>query len=220
MCLTIFEQFYKTYYYQYIVKHMGVVRMIVTYVRVSTLKQDITRQDIQLVKLGIKFDKHYIDKTTGKTKERPQLNKMLMELKRGDVVYCESISRLGRNLKDLIEITEQLVAKDVRVVILKEGIDTDTSTYKLLLGIFGSIAEMERETIQERVIQGVEKCRELGKTKTGRWFGRQEVKVEDLPKDFKKYYDKWKAKEITGVEFAKLLKTSRATLYRWIKLYQ
>lgn len=194
--------------------------MIVTYTRVSTIKQDITRQEMQLDKLGIKFDRHYIDKMSGKTKDRPQLNKMLLELKKGDVVYCESISRLGRNLKDLIDITEQLKNKGIRVVIVKEGIDTDTNTYKLLMGIFGSIAEMERETIQERVIQGVEKCKAIGTTKSGRWFGRQEITAEDLPKDFKKYYDRWKAKDITGVEFAKLLKTSRATLYRWIKIYE
>lgn len=194
--------------------------MIVSYIRVSTVKQDRTRQDMQLDKLGIKFDKQYIDKMSGSTKDRPQLNKMLLELKQGDVVYCESISRLGRNLKDLIEITEYLVDKGVRIVILKEGIDTATTTYKLLLGIFGAVAEMERETIQERVIQGVEKCKATGKTKTGKWFGRQELTIENLPKDFKKYYDKWKAKEITGVEFSKLLKISRATLYRWIKLYE
>ena len=194
--------------------------MIASYVRVSTIKQDTARQDIQLDKLGVKFDKHYIDKMSGKTKERPQLNKMLLELKQVDTLYCESISRLGRSLKDLIDIIEHLVSKGVRVVIVKEGIDTDTSTYKLLLGIFGSVSEMERETIQERVIQGVEKCRATGTTKTGKWFGRQELTAEDLPKDFKKYYEKWKAKEITAVEFAKLLKTSRATLYRWIKLYE
>lgn len=194
--------------------------MIVSYMRVSTIKQDIGRQDIQLDKLGIKFDKQYVEKLTGKNTERPQLNKMLLELKKGDTLYCESISRLGRNLKDLIEITEQLVSKGVRVVIVKEGIDTDTSTYKLLVAIFGSIAEMERETIQERVIQGVEKCKATGTTKTGNWFGRQELTADDLPKDFKKYYERWQVKDITAVEFAKLLKTSRATLYRWIKLYE
>jgi len=194
--------------------------MIVTYVRVSTIKQDALRQEIQLDKLGVRFDRHYTDKMSGKTADRPQLNKMLLEIKKGDTLYCESISRLGRSLKDLIEIIERLVAKGVRVVVLKEGIDTDTTTYKLLLGIFGSIGEMERDTIQERVIQGVEKCKETGITKTGNWFGRQEVTSEDLTKEFKKYYDRWKSKDITAVEFAKLLNTSRATLYRWIKLYE
>lgn len=194
--------------------------MIVKYLRVSTTKQDTARQDIQLDKLGIKFDKEYIDKMTGKTKERPQLNKMIVDVKEGDTVYCESISRLGRSLKDLIEIIEQLVNKGVRVVIVKEGIDTDSSTYKLLLAVFGGVAEMERETIQERVIQGVEKCKATGETKTGRWFGREEKTAEDLPKDFKKYYDKMKNNEISKVEMSKLLCCGRATLYRWIKLYE
>ena len=190
--------------------------MIVKYLRVSTSKQDPGRQEMQLDKLGIKFDKEYIDKMTGKTKDRPQLNKMIVEVSKGDTVYCESISRLGRSLKDLIDIIEQLVNKGVRVILVKEGIDTTSSTYKLLLAVFGGVAEMERETIQERVIQGVEKCKATGTTKTGRWFGRVEKTAEDLPKDFKKYYDK----EITKVEMAKLLGCGRATLYRWIELYE
>lgn len=197
--------------------------MIVKYLRVSTVKQDVLRQDMQLDKLGIKFDREYIDKMTGKVKEnRPQLNKMLFEVKEGDTVYCESISRLGRNLKDLIDIVEQLINKGVRVVIVKEGIDTDSTTYKLLLGIFGAIAEMERETIQERVLQGVEKCKVTGETKSGRWFGRIEKTVDELPKDFKKYYKRLKENggELTKVEMAKLLGVGRATLYRWIELYE
>lgn len=194
--------------------------MIVKYLRISTTKQDIARQDMQLDKLGIKFDKEYIDRMTGKTKDRPELNKMIVELKSGDTVYCESISRLGRNLKDLIEIIEQLVNKGVRVIVVKEGIDTNSSTYKLLLAVFGGVAEMERETIQERVIQGVEKCKITGITKTGRWFGREEKQVNDLPKDFKKYYNKMINKEISKVEMAKLLGCGRATLYRWLKLYE
>ena len=194
--------------------------MIVKYLRVSTTKQDTARQDMQLDKLGIKFDKEYTDKMTGKSKERPMLNKMIVEVREGDTVYCESISRLGRSLKDLIDIIEQLVSKGVRVIIVKEGIDTNSSTYKLLLAVFGGVAEMERETIQERVLQGVEKCKATGETKTGRWFGREEKKVDDLPKDFKKYYKKMLNKEISKVEMSKLLGVSRATCYRWIKLYE
>lgn len=193
--------------------------MIVKYLRVSTTKQDTARQDIQLDKLGIIFEKEYIDKMTGKSKDRPELNKMILELKDGDTVYCESISRLGRSLKDLIDIIEQLVNKGVRVIIIKEGIDTNSSTYKLLLAVFSGVAEMERETIQKRVIQGIEKCKSTGQTKTGRWFGREEKQIQDLPKDFKKYYDKMINKEITKVEMAKLLGIGRATLYRWLELY-
>lgn len=194
--------------------------MIVKYLRVSTTKQDIARQEMQLDKLGIKFDKEYVDKMTGKTKERPMLNKMIVEVREGDTVYCEAISRLGRSLKDLTDIIEQLVNKGVRVIIVKEGIDTNSSTYKLLLAVFGGVAEMERETIQERVLQGVEKCKATGVTKTGKWFGREEKKADDLPREFKKYYKKMLNKEISKVEMAKLLGVGRATLYRWIKLYE
>lgn len=194
--------------------------MIVKYMRVSTKKQDIGRQEFLLEKLNINFDKSYIDKMTGKTKERPQLNKMIVEVKSGDTVYCESITRLGRSLKDLIEIMEQLISKGVRVIIVKEGIDTETTTYKLLLGIFGSISEMERETIQERVIQGIEKCKETGKTRTNRWFGRSELTVEMLPKAFSKYYSQMAEGNITKVEMAKLLGVGRATVYRWLNLYE
>ena len=95
---------------------------------------------------------------------------MIVDTREGNTVYCESISRLGRSLKDLIE---QLVNKGVRVIIIKGGIDTSSSVYKLLLAVFGGISELERETIQERVLQGVEKCKITGKTKTGRWFGRE-----------------------------------------------
>lgn len=200
--------------------------MIASYLRVSTLNQEVGRQEYQLDKLNIKFDKEYIDKCTGKNKERPQLIKMMNELKGGDILYCESISRLGRNLKDLIEIVDKLINNGVRVVLVKEGIDTSTTTYKLLIGIFGAIAEMERETIQERTLQSIERLKDIKSntgevaTKSGKWFGREEKKVSDLPKEFKKYYDKMLNKEITKVEMAKLLGVGRATLYRWIKLYE
>jgi DNA invertase Pin-like site-specific DNA recombinase len=194
--------------------------MVVKYMRVSTKQQNVGRQDFQLDKLNIDFDKSYVDKMTGKTKDRPQLNKMIVELNSGDVVYCESITRLGRSLKDLIEIMEQLIAKGVRVIIVKEGIDSDSTTYKLLLGIFGSVSELEIESIQERVIQGIEKCKATGKTATGRWFGRVEVTANDLPKTFAKYYSQLMEGAITKVEMAKLLGIGRATVYRYLKLYE
>ncbi|MDM0699548.1 recombinase family protein [Clostridium perfringens] len=200
--------------------------MIVKYLRVSTLNQEQLRQEYQLDKLGIKFDKKYEDKITGKIKERPQLKKMMDEVKAGDTVYCESISRLGRNLKDLIEIIDYLVTKEVRVIIVKEGIDTNSSTYKLLLAVFGGVAEMERESIQERTLQSIEALKDIKETtgeintRSGKWFGREEKKVEDLPKTFEKYYKKLENKEITKVEMAKLLGCGRATLYRWLKLYE
>lgn len=205
--------------------------MIYAYERVSTKKQNTDRQDRVLRDIladrGITtIDKIYTDKITGKSKDnREQLQALLDEATEGDTLYCESISRLGRNLKDLIEIIEQLVNNGVHVIILKEGIDTHNSTYKLLLAIFGGVAEMERETIQERVSQRIDQLKEDKEngeinTKTGKWFGREQKTVDDLPKDFFKYYDLMNNKTISKIEMAKLLGIGRATLYRWLNLYE
>ena len=200
--------------------------MIVRYMRVSTTNQENLRQEYLLDKIGVKFNKSYQDIMTGKTKDRPGLTKMLLDVKNGDIVYAESISRLGRNLKDLIDIIDTLINKGVRVIILKEGIDTNSNTYKLLLGIFGAIAEMERETTQERTKQSIDALKEIKsstgeiRTRSGKWFGREEITKNDLPKDFKKYYNKMLNGEITKVEMAKLLGVARNTIYRWIKIYK
>ncbi len=201
--------------------------MIIGYERVSTKKQDNSRQERVLENEGIKFDKIYKDVITGVTKKREALSRMLVEVSEGDIVYCESISRLGRNLKDLIDIIDTLVQKGVRVKILKEGIDTGNSTYKLLLGIFGAVAEMERETIQERTQQKIDQLKEDKKkgeinTKTGKWFGRQKVTKELLEtnKEFIKYYNKILDGSLKKNEVAKILNVSRTTLYEWIKVYE
>ena len=96
----------------------------------------------------------------------------------------------------------------------------DGGGYKFILTFLWAVAEMERENTVERVQQGVARCIETGETKTGRWFGREEKKIEDLPKDFKKYYIKMINQELSKVEMTKLLRVGRATLYRWIKLYE
>lgn len=202
--------------------------MVYIYQRVSTKKQSTKRQDFVMDKEGIKADKVYVDKMTGKTLDRPELNKLKLEAKSGDIIYCESISRLGRNLKDTIEICDYFINKDVQIRILKEGIDTKTSTYKLLLAIFGAIAEMERETIQERVTQRIEQLKELKEetgeigTKTGVWFGREEVTKEFIinkyPK-FERYLEQVNNKQINKVEMAKMLGIGRATLYRYLDIY-
>lgn len=194
--------------------------MIYKYERVSTRKQSVERQEMILDKLGIAFDKTYVDKTSGKDLDRPALNKLKLDVKEEDIIYCESISRLGRNVDDLRSTCDYFKDKGVTVFFIKEGINTDGDGYKFILTILGAVAEMERENTIERVQQGVARCIETETTKTGRWFGREEKKVDDLPKEFMKYYSKLKNKELNKVEMAKLLGCSRATLYRWIKLYE
>lgn len=189
------------------------------YERVSTAKQDNTRQEIQLNKLDIKFKKVYRDKKTGKIKDREELNKLLNIVKESDNIYVESISRFARNVDDLRQLCEKLKAKGITVHFIKEGFSTNGDGYKFLLTILGAVAELEREQIVDRVIQGVEKCKVTGQTKSGKWFGRPKKTNETLPKNFEKYYEQMNERKITKIEMAKLLGCGRATLYRWIKLY-
>jgi DNA invertase Pin-like site-specific DNA recombinase len=84
-----------------------------------------------------------------------------------------------------------------------------------MLTILGAVAEMERELIVERVKEGIEKAKTYG-TKSGNPIGRPK---RTLPKNFEKYYNRWKLGDITATEFARLLSISRATLYRYIKHY-
>lgn len=81
---------------------------------------------------------------------------------------------------------------------------------------------MIQERISQRVSQLIEEKIQTGNitTKSGKWFGREEKTVESLPKNFSKYYNQMINKQITKVEMSKLLQCSRATLYRWIKLYE
>lgn len=188
--------------------------MNISYERVSTINQDEKRQEISLDIYNI--EKKYIDYSSGKNLDRPQLNKLMLDVKKDDNIYVESISRLGRNVDDLRSLSQYFKEKGATVHFVKEGFNTNGNIYKFLLTILGAVSEMERELIVERVKEGMTKAKKFG-TKTGVPIGRPPRK---LPNDFKKYYKKWKRKQITGVEFAKLIKVSKSTLYRCIKDFE
>lgn len=190
------------------------------YTRVSTSKQE-TASQMQGIKDKYKFDRIFEDKASGKSIDnRPALEKLRQTVKAGDVVIASELSRLGRNLKDCIEIFEEFIDKGVQVIADKEGIDSNSSTYKLLLGIFGAVAEMERETTIERIQQSADYYKEHGETAKGKKWGRAKKTAEELPKNFKKYYDQLQAHEINKAEMARLLNVSRQGLYKWLKLYE
>jgi DNA invertase Pin-like site-specific DNA recombinase len=143
--------------------------MNISYERVSTINQDERRQEIS-------FDNY---KISGKNiTDRPQLNKLMLEVKKGDIVYVESISRLGRNVDDLRKLTEFFRDKEVTIYFLKEGFNTNGNMYKFLLTVLGAVAEMERELIVERIKEGIEKAKRYG-TRTGRPIGgTAEIRVK------------------------------------------
>ncbi len=178
------------------------------YIRVSTQEQETARQEELMKSLAV--DKIFCEKISGKNTNRPEFKKMLDYVREGDVLYIESISRLSRSVRDLLSIVDILSSKGVEIVSAKESIDTTTPQGRFVLSVFAALSELEREQTLQRQKEGIAIAKGQGKYK-----GRQPMQIdEDL---FKRYYKKWINKEITAVDFQKVLKVSRSTLYRRLK---
>ena len=177
--------------------------MKIGYIRVSTQEQNTIRQEVLMESLGV--DEVYIDRTSGKNTNRPELQRMMDYVRRGDTVIVESISRFARNTCDLLDLVERLTAKGVEFVSKKEAIDTTTPTGKFMLTIFGAVAELEREYILQRQREGIAIAKEQGK-----YTGRKAKQ----PPDFERVVAQWRKGEITAAEAMRTLKMSKTTFYR------
>lgn len=185
--------------------------MKVAYVRVSTVEQNEERQIEGLKKHGI--DKWYIEKISGKNADRPELQKMLSELRPGDVVHVHDFSRLARSTKDLLDIVENLNGRNIHVVSNKENIDTNTNSGKLMLTMFAAIYEFERTNMLERQAEGIEIAKREGAYKN---CGR---KKKEAPEGFEDLLKQYVDGEISKVQLAVMLNISRPTLNRILKEY-
>ena len=183
--------------------------MRVGYVRVSTEEQNLDRQIEALKKYDI--EKWYKEKISGRNMEREQLKLMLDFVREGDEVYVTDFSRLSRSVPDLRMLVETLENKKVRLVSLKENVDTSTATGKLMLTLIGAIHEFERDNILERQREGIALAKKAGKYK-----GRREKELEN----FNEVYLSWKNNEITAVSASKILGISRYTFYNRVKKYE
>mgnify|MGYP000873729814 FL=1 len=185
--------------------------MKVGYVRVSTTEQNTARQESLMESLGV--EKIYIEKVSGKSKDRPKLQEMMSFVREGDTLIVESISRFARNTRDLLDLVEQLKKKKVEFVSKKENIDTSTPTGQFMLTVFGAMAQLERDTILERQREGIEEAKKLGKYK-----GRKPIPVdEDL---FAEQYRLWKNGETQPKYMMRVLGLKPATFYRRVKAYE
>lgn len=135
----------------------------VGYVRVSTVDQNTERQLD-----GITLDKVFTDKCSGKDTNRPQLNSLLEYVREGDEVHVHDISRMARNLEDLISLVKLLNGKSVSIIFHKENLSftgEQNPMQALLLGVLGSVYQFERSMLLERQKEGIQKAKQAGKYK-------------------------------------------------------
>lgn len=135
--------------------------MILGYARVSTRDQNLDGQRDALIAAGA--ERIFADTISGTTRARPELDRLLLELRPGDVVVVTKYDRLARSLKDLLEIVERIQAHGAGFRSLGEDIDTTTPAGRLVFHVFASIAQFERERIVERTKEGLEAARKRGR---------------------------------------------------------
>lgn len=187
--------------------------MRIGYGRVSTNEQHPEAQEDALRSAGC--DEIYIDKASGKLASRPELDKALLRLRKGDSLVITKLDRLGRSLKNLIELSDRLKDEGVSLVVLDQGIDTSTPIGRMFYQILGAVAEFERELIVERTKDGLQAARARGRV-GGRKKALRPRQV-DLARSM---YDEKGAdgkRRYTVQEIAEELGVSRPTVYRYLE---
>ena len=199
--------------------------------RISTNKktQKVDRQKQTIIEYSIsndfKIDEFVADIITGGTKadNRPNYHDMKKQMRRGDILLVSDVDRLGRDADDVIIEIKDLQVKGIRVVALDVPFMNDwqkmndDSLSKMIIDIFvtlkAHIAQQEKEKIHDRVMQGLDVARAIGK-KLGR-------PATGVPKDFIKEYNKFQSGEygsISVVQFAKLQGIAVSTFYKYVNI--
>lgn len=184
---------------------------IVGYARVSKDKQELNLQLDALKQAGCDSKLIFKDKISGGRSDRPGLSSCLKTLKPGDTLLVWRLDRLGRSLKHLVEIIEDLKERQIGFKSIKDGaIDTTSASGELIFSIFSSMAQFERRLIQERTKAGLAAARARGR------LGGRRPLTADEPKilQAKKLHADNK---LSISEICTKLKISKPTLHRWVK---
>ena len=135
--------------------------MLIGYARISTEEQSL---DAQLDALnGAGAGRIFADRISGSKRQRPELDRMLDQLRDGDVVMVTKYDRLARSLRDLLDIVQAIRDRGAGFRSLAEDIDTTTPAGRLVFHVFASIAQFERERISERTREGLDAARRRGR---------------------------------------------------------
>lgn len=185
--------------------------MKIGYARVSTRDQNLNLQIDALRQAGC--EKIFEEKISAGKEKRPELDKMLETLRKGDIVVIYKLDRLGRSIKHLLELVDTFKNKGVELISISDNIDTSTPQGKLVFNIFASIAEFERELIRERTMAGLQAARKRGRV-GGRPKGLS-AKAKRIALIAEKLYQE---QSLSVNEIAKSLGICKATLYKYLKI--
>lgn len=177
---------------------------LVGYGRISTSDQNTDAQRDALMATGC--ERIFLDTASGKLARRPKLDAALDFLRPGDTLVITKLDRLGRSVRNLVDLAAALAARRVDLRVLDQGIDTSTPGGKLTFHILGAIAEFERDLISERTRDGLNAARARGR-KGGRRPKMTPAKLETA----RRLYS---AREHTVAQIAEIIGVSRSTVHR------
>lgn len=183
--------------------------MLIGYARVSTQDQTLDLQTDALKQAGC--EKIFTDTMSGAQAERPGLQEAMSHLRAGDTLVVWRLDRLGRTLKQLITIINDLSARDIGFKSVQEQMDTTTSGGKLIFHVFGSLAEFEREVIRERTNAGLRAARVRG-----RFGGKPSLQSLD-PKKVALARKLYADRTMPVKEICETIHIGRSTLYRYAR---
>ena len=185
--------------------NLGMSSITFGYVRVSTTRQVHDRQEDALAEAGVKAEHIYRDKVSGAKFVRAGLDELLRTAREGDTIVVSSLDRLGRSLSQVIQTADELTRRGIVLRSLKESIDYSTSVGRMLAGIFASLAEYERDLINERAAD----ARAAAKAR-GRQTGRPAVLTDDQRRQIRSLH----AAGESVPNLVTTFKVSRRTVYR------
>lgn len=180
------------------------------YARVSTKHQKLDHQIDALEKEGC--EEIFSESISSRKAERPELQKLLSKLRKGDVVVVLKLSRLGRNVKELINLVSTFEEKEVHFKSLQENIDTSTSLGKLVFHIFASLAEFQRDNLRDATNDGLAAARARGRM-GGRPKGLSK-KAEEKARLAESLYNE---RKLSVSEMCDYLSISRGTFYNYLR---
>jgi DNA invertase Pin-like site-specific DNA recombinase len=181
--------------------------MVIGYARVSTDEQTNAAQLSELKKAGCK--RIYEEKLSGRDADRPELKRCLDRLDEGDTLMVWRLDRLGRSLRDLLEIVNSLQKRKVTFVSLKERFDTGTAAGRLIFHFFASLTQFERELIRERTVAGLTAARARGR------LGGRRRKLDD--KQAEAIRTLWDSNRHAKHDIAERFGVSKSTIDRIVR---